>query len=400
MPLIILFHFLCTQYVSDINISIIRSLRLCCWITTSVLSLSVRCVLEIWCGCIKSPAHNEPRIVRVAGWSLQHGHYSNPAASNLQHTTNRELSVLQAEACNTDTTETQPHQISNTQRTENCPCCRLKLATRTLLKPSRINCPCCKPQPATRTLLKPTRINSPTHNEPRIVRVAGWSLQHGHYSNPAASNLQHTTNRELSVLQAEACNTDTTQTHPHQISNTQRTENCPCCKPQPATRTLLKPTRIKSPTHNEPRIVRVAGWSLQRGHYSNPPASNLQHTTNRELSVLQAEAYNTDTTQTHPHQISNTQRTENCPCCRLQPATRTLLKPSRIKFPAHNEPRIVRVADWSLQHGHYSNPAASNLQHTTNRERNDRCGIATAQSQAPDDGYINVRNRLSTQEVK
>ena len=28
-----LFHFLCAQHVSDINISIIRSLRLCCWIT-------------------------------------------------------------------------------------------------------------------------------------------------------------------------------------------------------------------------------------------------------------------------------------------------------------------------------------------------------------------------------
>jgi hypothetical protein len=36
MSLSILFHFLCTQHVSDINISIIRSLRLCCWITTSV----------------------------------------------------------------------------------------------------------------------------------------------------------------------------------------------------------------------------------------------------------------------------------------------------------------------------------------------------------------------------
>ena len=49
-----------------------------------------------------------------------------------------------------------------------------------------------------------------------------------------------------------------------------------------------------------------------------------------------------------------------------------------------------------LQHGHYSNPAAPNLQHTTNREQNDRCGNSTAQSQAPDDGYINVRNMLST----
>jgi hypothetical protein len=50
MSLAILFHFLCAQDVSDINISIIRSLRLCCWITTSVVLFSVRCVLEIWCG--------------------------------------------------------------------------------------------------------------------------------------------------------------------------------------------------------------------------------------------------------------------------------------------------------------------------------------------------------------
>jgi len=49
MSLAFLFHFLCAQHVSDINISIFRSLRLCCWITTSVL-FSVRCVLEIWCG--------------------------------------------------------------------------------------------------------------------------------------------------------------------------------------------------------------------------------------------------------------------------------------------------------------------------------------------------------------
>jgi len=67
MSLAILFHFLCTQHVSDINISIIRSLRLCCWITTSVVLFSVRCVLEIWCGWV---------------WVV---------------------SVLQASACNTDT---------------------------------------------------------------------------------------------------------------------------------------------------------------------------------------------------------------------------------------------------------------------------------------------------------
>ena len=63
MSLAILFHVLCAQDVSDINISIIRSLRLCCWITTSVALFSLRCVLEIWCGWVLSGA-------RVAGWSL------------------------------------------------------------------------------------------------------------------------------------------------------------------------------------------------------------------------------------------------------------------------------------------------------------------------------------------
>jgi len=35
--LLFLFHFLCAQHVSDINISIIRSLRLFCWVTTLVV---------------------------------------------------------------------------------------------------------------------------------------------------------------------------------------------------------------------------------------------------------------------------------------------------------------------------------------------------------------------------
>ena len=68
MSLAILFHFLCTQHVSDINISIIRSLRLCCWITTSVVLFSVRCMLEIWCGWVLSGA-------RFAVWSLQNEHH-------------------------------------------------------------------------------------------------------------------------------------------------------------------------------------------------------------------------------------------------------------------------------------------------------------------------------------
>ena len=50
MSLAILFHFLCAQHVSDINISIIRSLRLFCWVTTLVILFLVRFVLEFRCG--------------------------------------------------------------------------------------------------------------------------------------------------------------------------------------------------------------------------------------------------------------------------------------------------------------------------------------------------------------
>jgi len=47
-----LFYFLYTQHVSNINISIIRSLRLCRWITTLVVLFSFRCVFEIWCSWV------------------------------------------------------------------------------------------------------------------------------------------------------------------------------------------------------------------------------------------------------------------------------------------------------------------------------------------------------------
>jgi len=83
MSLAILFHFLCAQHVSDINISIIRGLQLLCFITTLVALFLVRCVLEFRCGWV------------------------------------RVVSVLQVEACNTDTTPTQPHRNSNTHRTKN-----------------------------------------------------------------------------------------------------------------------------------------------------------------------------------------------------------------------------------------------------------------------------------------
>jgi hypothetical protein len=56
----------------------------------------------------------------------------------------------------------------------------------------------------------------------------------------------------------------------------------------------------------------------------------------------------------------------------------------------------IRVAGFSLQHGYHSNPTTPKLQHTSNQEQNDQCGNSTEWSQAPDDGYINVRNMLST----
>ena len=90
MSLAIFFHFLCAQHVSDINISIIRSLRLFCWITTLVVLFLVRCVLEFRCGWVG--------VVSV----LQ-----------------AEAQTSCASACNTDTTPNQPHRNSNTHRTKN-----------------------------------------------------------------------------------------------------------------------------------------------------------------------------------------------------------------------------------------------------------------------------------------
>ena len=52
MSLAILFHLLCAQQVSDINISIIRNLRLFCSIITLVVLFLVRCVLEFRCGWV------------------------------------------------------------------------------------------------------------------------------------------------------------------------------------------------------------------------------------------------------------------------------------------------------------------------------------------------------------
>jgi len=65
MSLAILFHLLCAQHVSDINVSIFRSLRLCWWITTSVvlfckdgcfsISVTIGCVVVCLVWCVLSP---------------------------------------------------------------------------------------------------------------------------------------------------------------------------------------------------------------------------------------------------------------------------------------------------------------------------------------------------------
>ena len=64
-----LFHFLCAQHVSDINISIIRSLRLFCWITTLVVLFLVRCVLEFRCGWVGVVSVLQEQYDQCGNWT-------------------------------------------------------------------------------------------------------------------------------------------------------------------------------------------------------------------------------------------------------------------------------------------------------------------------------------------
>jgi len=78
MSLRILFHFLCSQHVSDINISIHQELA------TILLNyhigrivLGTMCVgVSVWLGWSG---------IHVAGFSLQHGYHFNPTTPKLQH---------------------------------------------------------------------------------------------------------------------------------------------------------------------------------------------------------------------------------------------------------------------------------------------------------------------------
>jgi len=56
----------------------------------------------------------------------------------------------------------------------------------------------------------------------------------------------------------------------------------------------------------------------------------------------------------------------------------------------------INISIIRLQHGYHSNPTTPKLQHTSNQEQYDQRGNSTEESQAPDDGYINVRSVLST----
>jgi len=76
MSLAILFRFLCAQHVSDVNISIFRSLRLYWWITTSVVLFSVRCVWEFLLRLVFGG-------VRFAGFMLRHNKW-NKIASDIK----------------------------------------------------------------------------------------------------------------------------------------------------------------------------------------------------------------------------------------------------------------------------------------------------------------------------
>ena len=98
--LLFLFHLLCPQHVSDINISIFRSLRLCWWITTSVVLFSVRCVLEFLLRLLFGG-------VRFADWSSASTCKTNTTKhqqqQKLPHTTNWE----QDDRCGNSSTQSQ-----------------------------------------------------------------------------------------------------------------------------------------------------------------------------------------------------------------------------------------------------------------------------------------------------
>ena len=83
MSLAILFHFLCAQHVSDINILIIRSLRLFCWIITLAVC-SWFDVLVFRCECVGVVS------VLQASAYIRMSHHPNRTTPKHQNTSNQE----------------------------------------------------------------------------------------------------------------------------------------------------------------------------------------------------------------------------------------------------------------------------------------------------------------------
>jgi len=147
MSLAILFHFLCTQHVSDINVSITRSVRLFCWITTLVVLFLVRCVLEFRCGWVGVVSVLQAEVCHLL-------FYFTSYVINMFRT----LIYPSPGAC--DYSVELPHWsycslfdvcwIFGVVGLEWYPCCRL--------------------QPATRIPLQPNHTETPKHIDPRTVR--------------------------------------------------------------------------------------------------------------------------------------------------------------------------------------------------------------------------------------
>ena len=120
---------LCAQHVSYINISIIRSLRLFCWIITLVVLFLARCMLEFRCGWVGVVSVLQSYVLNMfraliypssgaCDYSVELPHWSS-YCSWFDVCCSFGVVGLEAEACNTDTTRNQPHRNFNTHRTKN-----------------------------------------------------------------------------------------------------------------------------------------------------------------------------------------------------------------------------------------------------------------------------------------
>jgi len=167
MSLAILFHFLFAQHVSDTNISIIRSLRLFCWVTTLAVFFLVRCVLEfrcVWVGMV-SVLQTEAQLclfgcvgvsvwlgwsgICVAGWSTTWWCHLLFCFTSYVLNMFRTLIYPSSGAC--DYSVQLPHWSCSSWfdvcwsfgvvGLEWYPCCRLKPATRIPLQPNHTETP-------------------------------------------------------------------------------------------------------------------------------------------------------------------------------------------------------------------------------------------------------------------